>query len=56
MRKRLMFGAVASAIALSAVPAAQAAPRVVCSDGFETVCTVLALYCKYVSHENPCMP
>jgi hypothetical protein len=55
MRKRLLLGTVAAAMALTVAPAAHAQPRVTCAEGFEAICTVIALTCV-VTKEDPCHP
>lgn len=54
MRARLLLGGLAAALALTTVPA-QAAPRLTCAEGFEVICTVVAVTC-WVTGENPCHP
>ena len=53
---RLVLGGLAATLALvTAAPAAQAAPRPTCAEGFEIVCTVIGLTCL-VTGEQPCHP
>jgi hypothetical protein len=56
MRKRLLLGSLATALALTAVPSAQATElHPTCADGFEIICVVLGLTCL-VTGEDPCHP
>ncbi|MDQ1713343.1 MAG: hypothetical protein QOE45_2793 [Frankiaceae bacterium] len=56
MRTRLLFGGLAAALALAvAAPAHAAEVKPACADGFEVICTVLALTCV-ISGEQPCHP
>jgi hypothetical protein len=48
MRTRILLGGIAAALALSVMPAAQAAPAIQCAEGFEAVCFVICLV------ERPC--
>ena len=52
---RIALGGLAAALALVSAAPAQAAPRPACAEGFETVCSVLALTCVLEPGE-PCHP
>jgi hypothetical protein len=56
MRTRLLLGGLAAALSLATVAPAHAAPRVTCAEGFEVVCTVLALTCAVPKSPDPCHP
>ena len=55
MRRRVVGGTILTALLVSLAGPAMAAPRVTCAEGFEAVCTVLAVTCK-LNKENPCHP
>jgi Flp pilus assembly protein TadD len=55
MRRRVVSGTVLAALVLALAGPATAAPRVTCAEGFEAVCTVIAVTCT-VTKENPCHP
>jgi hypothetical protein len=52
---RMLLGGLAAALALTVAAPAQAAPRLTCAEGFEAICTVVAVTC-WVTGENPCHP
>ena len=55
MRRRLVGGTILTALLVGLTGPALAAPRVTCAEGFEAVCTVIAVTCT-ATKENPCHP